>query len=72
MMFSRGRGKRLNHHGPGGRFSTPTVESAFGLRVKVCPHCRGITTLARKEDGVGFEPPPKDCHHCKRDVETWA
>jgi hypothetical protein len=50
MRFSRGRGKRLNHHGPGGRFLTPTVESAFGLRVKICPHCRGITTLTRRED----------------------
>ena len=69
MAITRNRGsKRLRSRAGNGRFRRATVANTFGLRVPVCPHCRGCNPVA-----VGEEP-PEACKQCGETVaaEAWV
>lgn len=56
-----------------GRRAASLPSRSVGIEVLVCPHCSGWTPRAHRSDGTpGFEPPPKDCHHCGQAVDVWA
>jgi len=70
MKITRNKNsKRLRARHRNGRFAKATVEDLFGLRVLVCPHCRGFNTVARGESI------PENCRHedCLKPVarEEW-
>ena len=75
MSFVRPRNsKRLQWHGAGGRYARPTMESAYGLHVFICPSCGGMHSAnTLKEDEHGFTyrakpEPPVVCNHCGKPV----